>query len=123
MTTSLGDLLDTARRERFVGRRREIASFDDAVAGRTPQRVLFVHGQGGIGKTTLLAEFRARARAAGRTVVHVDGREVDPSPEGLTSAIRLSHHDTDDAVRCSCSTATRSSVRSTTGCATSSCRG
>ncbi len=49
MTTSLGDLLDTARRERFVGRRREIASFDDAIAGRTPHRVLFVYGDGGIG--------------------------------------------------------------------------
>ncbi|GIF68787.1 hypothetical protein Ais01nite_68220 [Asanoa ishikariensis] len=96
MTTSLGDLLDTARRERFVGRRRELACFDDAVAGRAPQRVLFVHGHGGIGKTTLLAEFRARARAVGRTVVQVDGREVDPSPDGLTAAV--SHHDLADAV-------------------------
>ncbi|MEV4623497.1 ATP-binding protein [Asanoa sp. NPDC049573] len=87
MATSLGELLDSARRERFVGRRDEVASFDDALAGRTTRRVLFVHGQGGIGKSTLLAEFRARARAAGRAVVHVDGREVDPSPEGLTTAV------------------------------------
>ncbi|MDG4820274.1 AAA family ATPase [Asanoa sp. WMMD1127] len=93
MGTSLGELLDTARRARFVGRRQEVASFDDALAGRTPRRVLFVHGQGGIGKTTLLAEFRARARKAGRRVVDVDGREVDPSPEGMTTAI----HDNDDA--------------------------
>ena len=83
MSTHLGDLLDTARRQRFVGRHRELASFDDALAGRSPRRVLFVHGQGGIGKTTLLQEFRARARAAGRSVVQVDGRDVDPSPEGL----------------------------------------
>ncbi|GAA1844297.1 AAA family ATPase [Asanoa iriomotensis] len=87
MTLSLGELLDAARRDRFVGRRREVASFDDCLAGRTARRVLFVHGQGGIGKTTLLAELRARARAAGRAVVEVDGREVDPSPEGLTAAI------------------------------------
>jgi hypothetical protein len=51
--------------------------------------VLFLHGPGGIGKTTLLHEFRARARAAGRTVVHVDGRDVDPSPQGLDAAVRL----------------------------------
>ncbi|GIF51486.1 AAA ATPase-like protein [Asanoa ferruginea] len=89
MATSLGELLDSARRERFVGRRDEVASFDDALAGRTARRVLFVHGQGGIGKTTLLAEFRARARAAGHVVVQVDGREVDPSPEGLTTAVNL----------------------------------
>ncbi|WP_203713927.1 ATP-binding protein [Asanoa siamensis] len=87
MATSLGELLEGARRERFVGRRAEVASFDDALAGRTPRRVLFVHGQGGIGKTTLLAEFRARARAAGREVAQVDGREIDPSPEALLSAL------------------------------------
>jgi hypothetical protein len=91
----LGDVLDAARRQCFVGRRRELASFDDARTGRTSRRVLFVHGQGGIGKTTLLAEFRARAASAGRTVVHVDGHEVDPSPDGMATAIRLSvdHHD------------------------------
>ncbi|MEU8079979.1 AAA family ATPase [Catellatospora citrea] len=89
MSTHLGDLLDHARRQRFVGRRRELADFDDAVGGRSPRRVLFVHGQGGIGKTTLLLELRARARAAGRVVVQVDGREVDPSPAGVQTAVRL----------------------------------
>ncbi|MEV0719198.1 ATP-binding protein [Asanoa sp. NPDC050611] len=89
MATSLGELLDTARRARFVGRRAEVASFDDALARRTPHRVLFVHGPGGIGKTTLLAEFRARARAAGREVVQVDGREIDPSSAGFSGAATL----------------------------------
>ncbi|GAA3610790.1 ATP-binding protein [Nonomuraea rosea] len=50
--------------------------------------MLFVHGQGGIGKSTLLLEFRARARAAGRRVVLLDGRDVDPSPEGAQRAVR-----------------------------------
>jgi hypothetical protein len=89
VSTLLGDVLDTARRQRFVGRRFELASFDAAVGGRTPRRVLFVHGQGGIGKTTLLAELAARARAAGRSVVQVDGREVDPSPDGLQTAVAV----------------------------------
>jgi hypothetical protein len=95
VATRLGDVLDAARRQRFVGRRRELTSFDDALAGRTPRRVLFVYGQGGIGKTTLLAEFRARASKAGRIVTQVDGHEVDPSPDGMTTAIRLAvdHHD------------------------------
>jgi hypothetical protein len=96
MSTHLGDLLDTARRQRFVGRRRELASFDDALAGCSPRRVLFVHGQGGIGKTTLLQEFRARALEAGRSVVQVDGRDVDPSPEGLETAVRLALDRHDD---------------------------
>ncbi len=89
MAAHLGDLLDTARRQRFVGRHHELASFDDAIAGRSPRRVLFVHGQGGIGKTTLLQEFRSRAQAAGRSVVQIDARDVDPSPEGLDAAVRL----------------------------------
>ena len=80
MATRLGDLLDDARRRTFVGRRRELASFDDVVLGRSARRVLLVHGPGGIGKTTLLLEYRTRARAAGRTVLLLDAREVDPSP-------------------------------------------
>lgn len=87
MVTHLGDLLDTARRRHFVGRRRELACFDEALAGRSAHRVLFVHGQGGIGKTTLLQEFRARARAAGRPVVLLDGRDVDPAPAALSAAV------------------------------------
>ncbi|NMO57577.1 ATP-binding protein [Actinoplanes sp. TBRC 11911] len=86
MAAHLGDLLDAARRQRFVGRERELASFDAALSGQTPTRVLLVHGQGGIGKTTLLTEFRARAVVAGRPVVQLDGRDVDPSPEGMAVA-------------------------------------
>lgn len=86
MAAHLGDLLDAARRQRFVGRERELASFDAALAGHAPTRVLLVHGQGGIGKTTLLTEFRARAALTGRPVVHLDGRDLDPSPEGLAAA-------------------------------------
>ena len=87
MATRLGDLLDDARRRTFVGRRSELASFDDVLLGRSARRVLLVHGPGGIGKTSLLLEYRTRARAAGRTVLLLDGREVDPSPEGFEDAV------------------------------------
>ena len=87
MATRLGELLDGERRRTFVGRRRELVEFDEAVAGRSPRRVLFVHGEGGIGKTSLLLELRARAQAAGRTVVLVDGRDIDASPAGFESAL------------------------------------
>jgi len=85
---SLGDVVERARREGFVGRRSELTSFDSALAGRSTHRVLFVSGPGGIGKTTLLMEMRGRARAAGRSVALLDGREVDPSPEGFRTALR-----------------------------------
>src|SRR3712207_9571440 len=62
----LGDLLDEARRRTFVGRDDELARFGDALSGRSPRRVFLVHGVGGIGKSTLIGEFRASALAAGR---------------------------------------------------------
>ncbi|MEU8238172.1 ATP-binding protein [Actinoplanes missouriensis] len=82
----LGDVIEQARRRTFVGRRDELRSFGEALAGRSPRRVLFVHGPGGIGKTTLLLEMVARARAAGRAPVLLDGREIDPTPEGFRRA-------------------------------------
>jgi hypothetical protein len=45
------------------------------------------HGPGGIGKATLLLEMRSRARDAGRVVTMLDGRELDPSPQGLSGAL------------------------------------
>jgi hypothetical protein len=95
VATQLGDLLEEARRHSFVGRRRELAGFDDALAGCS-RRVLFVHGQGGIGKSTLLGEFHARALAAGRVVAFIDGRDVDPSPDGLAAAVRHALDQEDD---------------------------
>ena len=86
MATNLGDLLDSARHENFVGRRQELAGFDAALAGGAC-RIMFVHGPGGIGKTTLLLEFRNRSRAAGRPVVLLEGREIDPSPDGFRAAL------------------------------------
>jgi hypothetical protein len=82
-----GDLLDRARELSFVGRRDELAAFGATLSGRSARRVLFLHGAGGIGKTTLTHEFGRRARAAGRTVRLVDGREIDPSPAGFREAV------------------------------------
>jgi hypothetical protein len=87
VTRRLGELVDRERHRGFVGRDQELASFDEAVSGRSPWRVLFVYGPGGIGKTTLLHEMRTRASAAGRHVVLVDGREVDASPQGFADAV------------------------------------
>jgi Transcriptional regulatory protein, C terminal len=45
--------------------------------------VLAVHGLGGIGKTTLLEAFAARARSGGAVVVSLDGREIEPTERGF----------------------------------------
>jgi AAA ATPase domain len=85
--SSLGEVIDGARRGAFVGRRAQLADFGAALAGESPRRVLFLHGPGGIGKTTLLLELRARAREAGWSVALLDGRELDPAPEGFAKAL------------------------------------
>lgn len=85
MAKNLAAVVEEARLRAFVGRAAEIAEFDAALRGGPP-RVLFVHGPGGIGKTTLLHRFRARARAAGRPVTAIDARGVDCSPDGVRDA-------------------------------------
>jgi len=83
----LGDVLDEARRRTFVGRDDELTRFGEALSGSSPRRVFLVHGVGGIGKSTLLGEFRARAVSVGRPAVLLDGREMDPSPEAVRAAL------------------------------------
>jgi DNA-binding CsgD family transcriptional regulator/tetratricopeptide (TPR) repeat protein len=53
----------------FVGRAGELARLDAALVGRVDRPGVFVGGEAGIGKTRLVREFAARARAAGATVV------------------------------------------------------
>src|SRR5690349_554844 len=86
MSARLGDQVDRRRQQGFVGRRAELRAFDAALADAAAPRIFLVHGPGGIGKTTLLLEMRARAEAAGRSVTLLDGNEVDPSPDGFTRA-------------------------------------
>src|SRR6478609_1635318 len=86
MTGDLATVIDAARVDAFTGRSTEVGIFASALSGRGPLRVLFIHGPGGIGKTTLLHQFRIRARDAGRPVVALDGRDVDCSPAGFRGA-------------------------------------
>ncbi|CAM3415231.1 ATP-binding protein [Occultella aeris] len=61
----LSEALARTRELGFVGRAAELRSFTDALAGTSASRILFVHGPGGIGKTTLLDAF---SRHEGRDV-------------------------------------------------------
>ena len=99
MTTStagsdLATLVDNQRRRAFVGRTTELAAFEALLEPTGRCRVLFLHGAGGIGKSTLLQQFRLLAEHAGRSVRVVDGHDVDCSPDGMRSALA----DTDDSL-------------------------
>lgn len=73
--------------ESFVGRDAELTAFERVLAGDDPSRVLFVHGPGGIGKSTLLREVVRRARRLGYDAVWVDGREVAPFPQQIEDMV------------------------------------
>lgn len=87
----IADRLSAARRGRFVGRLTELELFRSALLSADPSfAVLYVYGPGGVGKTTLLHEYARVASICGRPVVHLDGRNVDPSPTGFLLAVRQS---------------------------------
>ena len=84
----IAERLASARRQRFVGRREEIAIFRSALqAGEPPFVALHITGAGGVGKTTLLHEYALEAREAGRHVVSIDGRNIEASSLGFLAAL------------------------------------
>ena len=87
----IADRLASARRSRFVGREAEIELFRSALSAReSPFVVLHVGGAGGVGKTTLLQALAAAAEEAGRIVMRVDGRNIEPSIPGFLVALSRS---------------------------------
>jgi energy-coupling factor transporter ATP-binding protein EcfA2 len=86
---TLGDLLASRRRRRFVGRASEIELFRVALGSAEPPFLtLHVHGPPGIGKTSLLDVFAGLAADAGASVVRLDGRDLAPSPPAVLEALR-----------------------------------
>jgi hypothetical protein len=81
--------LASARRRSFVGREDELALFAAALReSQPPFVVLHIHGPGGVGKSTLLGEFAHLCADAGVVALSLDGRNIQPTPEGLLGALR-----------------------------------
>lgn len=80
--------LEQARRRRFVGRVAECELVRDTLsAAELPYFVLHVFGPGGIGKTSLMREFAHIAGELDLTVIDIDGRAIDPSPDSFLRTI------------------------------------
>lgn len=80
---TLADRLAARDAQRFVGRERELAFFEQLLGGDAHPNVVLVHGPGGIGKSTLLREVSRRAAARGWQPRLVEGRELAPAPGEL----------------------------------------
>jgi hypothetical protein len=59
------------------------------VAEELPFCVLHIYGPGGVGKTTLLKEFMAICMETQTPLIHIDARNVDPSPEAFVAALQM----------------------------------
>lgn len=83
------DRLRQLRRERFVGRQRELAQLDQCVRADGPA-VTFLHGMAGMGKSALLEVFEERLGARGIRTLHLDARGFEPTPRGSVRHSRAS---------------------------------
>lgn len=80
----LAAALERHRSRTFVGREAVLAR---AGALLEAPGALFLHGPGGIGKTTLLQRMHARAAERGLPVLHLDARMLPPEPAALRAAV------------------------------------
>ena len=81
------DKLDRIADERFVGRADLCAWLEDQVGADLPaSNVCYIHGPGGVGKTTLLKRFGRIAASRSVASAYVDCRRCDA---GIGSFIEL----------------------------------
>lgn len=91
MSSRLIDRLNSVRRQRFIGRAAELALFTHALtAAAPPFFVLYVHGPGGVGKTSLLGRFARLAQDAGVTAVLLDARNMEPTTTAFLGTLSMS---------------------------------
>jgi hypothetical protein len=89
---TLSQRLAVARARAFVGRAAELDLFHQALTpaagldGDPPFSLLWFHGPGGVGKSTLVQRIADQARERGAHVVQVDARTCEPTPNGVRRA-------------------------------------
>ena len=78
----------SALQHNFVGRTDELALFTTILAAEEPPfAILRVQGPGGVGKSALLNEFARRCADSGVSALLLDGRDIQPTPNGFLKAL------------------------------------
>jgi hypothetical protein len=89
MARKLADILKTARQQYFTGRDKELQLFRSLVqAPELPAFLLYLHGPGGQGKTTLVKAYMDVCRQEGIPSLYADGRDINASPNHFISALQ-----------------------------------
>jgi hypothetical protein len=86
MASRIGDIVATRVPADCIGRENELKLLERLLADDGPV-IAGVHGIGGIGKSTLLTAFAARAQQLGAAVVYLDCRVVEPTERGFLSEL------------------------------------
>lgn len=84
---TIRDRIEREQAARFFGRERELADLETRLVDDGGPAVTFVHGIGGIGKTSLLDALERRLRGAGVTLLRFDCGAIEPTPRGLLHAL------------------------------------
>lgn len=87
MPQRIKDRLFKQERQNFVGRTRELATLLEALDDEGPL-VTFVHGLGGMGKTSLLNALVETAWSQGVVVIPLDCRTIQPTERELLDAVQ-----------------------------------
>ena len=111
MIRKLGDIVSERALAAFAGRERELEALLGLFDKGGPL-ALHVHGVAGIGKSSLLEAFAARARATGGRVVRIDCRAVEPTYRDLSLSFRRRSGSRSPRWRMSSSGCRRSTKRS-----------
>lgn len=87
-----------AHHRQFVGRSTECDLFKSSITAPVlPFVVLHVYGPGGVGKSSLLQEFRYQCHQTNAPEYYIDARIIEATPQGFLSALGevLGHPETD----------------------------
>lgn len=83
----LKDILQQQRKMNFVGRNREISFFNALLTEeQLAVHLVFIHGPGGQGKTTLLRQYTDICKTGQIPLIYLDCRYIEPQPESFKSA-------------------------------------
>jgi hypothetical protein len=82
----IADRLKQLRRQRFVGRQRELGQLGQCTEPDGPA-VTFLHGIGGMGKSALLEVLEEHLQARGVRSTYLDARSFEPTPRGFWEAL------------------------------------
>ncbi len=87
VSETLGRRVAAQDAERFVGRKAELELLERLLVEDPAANLVFIHGDAGIGKSTLLREFARRAERSGYRSRWIEGRELPPGPDAIEDAL------------------------------------